>query len=96
MEKNIEEWCRMCKACQSSKINKHIKPHCSFHVPVTGRFQVVHVDLVGPLPLCQGDNTIYKDCRYLFTMIDRPTRWVKAVPTVQITAESVASAFINV
>ena len=33
--------------------------------------------------------------RYLLTCVDRATRWVEAVPLVSVTAESVASAFLD-
>jgi hypothetical protein len=37
-------------------------------------FSYIHVDLVGPLPVsAEGFNCV-------FTMIDRSTRWVEAVP----------------
>ena len=49
----------------------HLKP---FHIPVPDRrFSHIHVDLVGPLPSSGG-------CTYLFTIIDRTTRWAEAVP----------------
>ena len=55
--------------------------------PPDARFDVVHVDIVGPLPPSQG----YK---YLLMCVDRFTRWPEACPLMDITAESVASAFV--
>ena len=68
---NITAWARACLTCQRGKITKHVhlKP---LHIPVPGRrFSHIHVDLVGPLPSSGG-------CTYLFTIIDRTTRWAEA------------------
>ena len=51
------------------------------------RFSSLHVDLVGPLP--QSENM-----RYIFTIVDRFTRWVEAVPLPTMTAADCASALL--
>ena len=47
------------------------------------------MDLVGPLPPSHGFT-------YLFTMVDRTTRWPEAVPLSSTTAPDLARAFIAV
>ncbi|KAI0241039.1 hypothetical protein LSAT2_002963, partial [Lamellibrachia satsuma] len=50
------------------------------------RFDHVHVDLVGPLPPSQNH-------RYLFTVVDRFTRWAEAIPLVDAQTTTCARAF---
>ena len=52
------------------------------------RFGSLHVDLVGPLPECEGH-------KYLFTVIDRFSRWPDAIPVTDMTAKTCARALIR-
>lgn len=51
-------------------------------------FAHVHVDLVGPLPPC-------KEYTYLFTVVDRHSRWAEVFPLKSITAQECADAFLH-
>ena len=51
---DIRRWTRSCVHCQRAKIQRHTTaPLSSFPTPDT-RFDVIHIDLVGPLPPSQG------------------------------------------
>ena len=51
-------------------------------------FAHLHVDLVGPLPVSSGFT-------FLFTVIDRTTRWPEAIPLSSTTAADCASALLQ-
>ena len=87
MRRDIKLWVSECLDCQRFKIHKHTKPPL-IHFPTGNRFDTVHLDIVGPLPPSHGFT-------YLFTMIDRKTRWFEVIPLRNITAETIAKNFLN-
>jgi len=88
MAGQITKWARECVACQVAKTHKHVhlKPMA---IPMPARrFGHIHVDLVGPLPASSGFT-------YLFTIIDRSTRWPEAVPLASTSAADCAAALFS-
>ena len=85
---DVRRWTLSCLDCQRAKVQRHTTaPLTPFPTPHS-RFDVIHIDIVGPLPPSRGFT-------YLLTAVDRFTRWPEAIPLTNITAESVAQAFIS-
>ena len=88
INKTIALWVKSCPACQQAKIQRHtVAPLEQFELPKS-RFDCIHVDIVGPLPPSQGHS-------YLFTIVDRFSRWPEAIPMVDMTTESCATALLS-
>ena len=88
MKKDIRRWSRECHDCQSSKVQRHVRAPLTERQPPNRRFGSLHVDIVGPLPTSEGMS-------YLFTIIDRFTRWPEAIPMSDITALSCVRALVR-
>ena len=85
MAKAITQMFRACIHCQRGKVHRcvHLQPA---EIPVPHcRFTHIHMDLVGPLLPSRGHT-------YLFTLIDRTSRWPEAIPLASITAAECARA----
>ena len=88
MKRDIRKWCKECHACQSSKFHRHTQAPLQQRPPPDARFRSLHVDLVGPLPVSQG-------MTYLFTIIDRFTRWPEVIPIPDAQTSTCATAFLS-
>ncbi len=82
---NVTTWAHGCLACLWGKIHRHtvLVP---LPIPIPQRrFSHLHVDLVGPL---QYSN----NCNYIFTIIDRTSKWMEAIPLSETSAAACAKA----
>ena len=86
--KDITSWVRSCPECQKRKNLRYNKAPIQKFDPPSERFANVHVDIVGPLSPSNG-------YRYLFTAVDKHSKWITATPMTDITAEATAQALLN-
>jgi len=88
LSNEVTAWARACLDCQRAKIHRHVQVRPQ-HIPIpTRRFSHIHVDVVGPLPVSQGFT-------YLFTIVDRTSRWPEAIPLKSVTTIDCASALFQ-
>ncbi|XP_077553578.1 uncharacterized protein LOC144168479 [Haemaphysalis longicornis] len=88
MQRDCHTSARSCLHCQRAKITRHVTSPLGTFPQLSGRFEHVHLDIIGPFPQAGP-------YRYCLTAIDRYTRWPEAWPLEGITAEDVASAFFT-
>ena len=88
LKRDVRRWCQECHACQASKIQRHVHAPLVERPPPDRCFGSIHVDIVGPLPT--SENKIY-----LFTIVDRFTRWPEAIPMADSTTETCVRALIR-
>lgn len=88
MNTDVASWTKTCIKCQISKVQRHtISPIQNFAIP-KGRFEHIHIDLVGPLPPSGG-------CTHILTVIERFTRWPEAFPLTNTSAKTVAKTLFQ-
>jgi hypothetical protein len=85
MGKDVTAFAQSCLGCQRGKIHRHVALQPEFIAVPHRQFSHIHMDLVGPLPKSAG-------CNYLFTIIDRTTRWPEAIPLSSTSAADCAAA----
>ena len=85
MKRDIRQWARTCEKCQCNKVYRHTQPPLGqFNEPLR-RFSHIHVDITGPLPTSGG-------MRYIFTIVNRSTRWCEATPIPDQSSQSCITA----
>ena len=85
MKQDVTKWARECLECQRAKVTRNtVQPIGDFAIPAK-RFDHWNVDLVS-MPNSNGFS-------YLFTAVDRFSRWPIAVPLADTTAAAVTDAF---
>ena len=87
LRRDVGTWAKACIPCQTSKIHRHTKaPLESFTLP-DRRFDHIHVDIVGLLPQSRG-------VTHLLTIVDRFTRWPKAIPLSNTSTTNCARSLV--
>ncbi len=88
LNSDVATWVKNCQQCERAKASRqHTAAVQPIAIPAR-LFTHIHVDIVGPLPAATCGS------RYLFTVVDRSSRWLEALPMQDIAAASCADALI--
>ncbi len=90
MTVDVAHWLQSCEVCHSHR-SPPSRPHHNLERQVISTpNQRVTMDILGPFnPLAQSGY------RYMLVMMDCASKWIEAVPMVDMTAETCAHAFVH-
>ncbi|GFV80950.1 retrovirus-related Pol polyprotein from transposon 297 [Trichonephila clavipes] len=92
MVKEIKAYCSSCHGCQLRKVIRSVDK-----IPITPvsrpelLFQVVNVDLIGPV-----DPVSSQGHKYILCLMDQHSRWPEAIPLKSLTAKSTCEALLKI
>ncbi|GFX98558.1 hypothetical protein TNCV_1501361 [Trichonephila clavipes] len=92
MVKEIKAYCSSCHGCQLRKVIRSVDK-----IPITPvsrpelPFQVVNVDLIGPV-----DPVSSQGHKYILCLMDQHSRWPEAIPLKSLTAKSTCEALLEI
>ncbi len=89
LDKDVENWVQSCVACASKKHPPAAMRAPLVPIPVSGPFDRVAVDVVGPLPQSLSGN------RFIVAFTDYHTKWAETFATIDHTAVTVARLLLT-
>lgn len=89
MSKDVPKYVKSCSVCLKCKPMRDVPAPLRRFPGVREKFERIHLDLVGPLPVTN------EGAKYVLTVIDVLTRFLIAVPIRNKEAREVAQAFIT-
>jgi hypothetical protein len=87
MCKDIEAYCRSCKACQQVKGGLARRAGLLNPIPPAGKLERFMADIAGPFPETRGN------LKWILTISESLTRWCTAVPMKDTMAKTIARHF---
>lgn len=87
MRRDVRGYLNRCTFCMA--YTRDTAPARWLSLPIGTPFEVVAMDIFGPLPRTRAG------CEYILVLIDHHTRWVELVALAQTTATSVAEALFT-
>ena len=76
----------MCFKCLNVKVGRHMHAHVGKFPSPDERFKHIHIDITGPLPVCEGES-------YLLTCVDRFFQLCFAVTMPDMSTYSTTGTF---
>ena len=89
MHADCTNWVNACETCQKVKLNQPKSSGLLVPIKSSKPFEIIEVDIVGPLKKSVNDN------KYILVCVDLFTSWVEAMPLKRITAKEVIDAFFH-
>jgi hypothetical protein len=89
MKADIRYWVASCEPCQQRKTPNNLKPTELTPIPVGQPFDLIAMDIVGPLPKTKNNN------HYLLVITEYLTKWVEAFPIPNDESITIAKILVN-
>jgi hypothetical protein len=89
MTNHIRDWVNACVQCRRFKSDRPLQHGLLTPIVTTHPFQLVSMDIKGPLHLSKGRN------RYILVIIDHFTNWIEAAPLKTLTAQEVIELILS-
>ena len=92
MKTDIQQYVNSCRGCQQQKrVTKLDRVPIAPVVRAATSFEVVNIDLIGPLSPKSS-----RGHQYILCLIDSCTRWVEAIPLRTLTAREMCDALLSI